>query len=785
MSLSYTFYIYINNTIDLENICTIEDTLTVPYQNYDLNACLFKNLPQQLYPKYTGCTSIISPCVNNNSMSSNYCFTRDYNMKNFGQNSIPFENPPLSSCWPVNSLPGGISDYESQNTSYDLSLISGSYSQIKNNRFVTFRNSTISETSSNPTIGFWSSDNGVSHDITVSGTTYSFTFYSKTTCSTSIATVNNYYEQNSNTANFFYINNDTSTEVNSLPMKYYSQNPNVPYQTSGIGVKYFFPALGTTNPPSVSSSNNPSGKSLDDYPLGTKFVSPYESNSSTTNSSTPTTNSINSFVLPQVSAEVLGICCPGGSNLLTGLGYYAYGYVYFGYVDTSQAYVSLDLMHFGTPTLVLPLYQLKDPYTTEPTIQNDEYINPFLNKPRTNSYYSYGIFSNPTVQLVLGEQLPNATEYTPSALFSVTYTIQESDLQNPDNLYSIMDLLNFYNNLYSYANTEFTSQKISANFDYPVNMKQENSYGSFKASYSNMDSPVYSYYQESCESAKRLIIDYCLQSKNMGNPLCSAPIIVDGVSENLNLPNLKMGQYSPCRDPFSNCQESWSSYCQNTSNCLNTYCEAYFTSGYVDNATYLDESIQIELRNVCSNFYENAPMSTPSPDGVSSKILPENFYTICGCYLPDSVYQKYLNEYYVSGQPLGSNQCWYMPCATSSTAPVNSNFLKCPDTAVATCVQQSYLDLKTNGGNIENNDFTVNQTIKKCSTESLFKEGTTPQISSNQSATMDPTNYNFNFNEVEGGLSGSIKIPFRYFPRGFVLTVLFIFGVCFCLVLFG
>ena len=793
MSLSYTFYIYVNSTTDLNNICTQKKTIKTTYTNYDLNACLFKSLPQANFSKYisgsTSCSKLISPCQNASSTTqsneatgnSSNCFSPSYNLKTFGQFSIPYDNPPLSDVWPVNSLPGGISTYNNQITSFNLSQIL-SNNKLAKNQFITFRNSTIKETGSNPTIGFYSTDNGVSKQVTTMGYTYygfyggygygtvtnTYNFYSKTTCSTSMSTINGYNSINSNTANFFYINNDTSTPVNSLPMKY-SGNSNVPYQTQGIGTKYFFPALGTSNPPSTVAS----GDNINDYPLGTKFVSPYQENS----------NNINSFVLCQVSAECLGICCPGGSNLLTGIGYYNYT---SGFYSVSQAYVPLDLIHFGSPQLSVPVYQLKDPYTSAPIIQNNEYVNPFLNKPRTNSYYSYGIFSNPTVQLLLGEQLPNATEYTPSALFSVTYTIQETELQNPENLYSVMDLLNFYNNLYSYSNSEFLEQKLSKTFSYPVSDKTDNQFGNFISSPpSGTDSPMYTYYQQSCESAKKLVIDYCSQSKNMGNILCSAPMTIDGTLRNLDLAYLGFGDGSPCQNPFTNCQNAWSSYCQNTSNCLNAYCEAYFTNGYVNNAPYLDESIQIELRNVCSNLYENAPMSTPSPGSPSSKVLPENFYSICGCYLPDSVYQKYEDEYYVSGQPLGSNQCWYMPCATSKTPTINTLHLKCPDTAVATCVQQSYLDLKTNGGNIENNNFTVNQTVKKCSTQISFEEGSTPETSTLSNTTMAPTNYNFSLNDVEGGLSGSIKIPIRYYPRGFVLTVLVVFAFLFCLILFG
>ena len=46
MSYTYSFYIYINSITDLQNLTTTSSTQTVNFENYNVEALLYRNLPQ-------------------------------------------------------------------------------------------------------------------------------------------------------------------------------------------------------------------------------------------------------------------------------------------------------------------------------------------------------------------------------------------------------------------------------------------------------------------------------------------------------------------------------------------------------------------------------------------------------------------------------------------------------------------------------------------------------------------------------------------------------------------
>ena len=91
------------------------------------------------------------------------------------------------------------------------------------------------------------------------------------------------------------------------------------------------------------------------------------------------------------------------------------------------------------------------------------------------------------------------------------------------------------------------------------------------------------------------------------------------------------------------------------------------------------------------------------------------YQSYCGCYLPYNVYENYRKTYSLAPESIGPNQCWYLPCMSSSFPPYQTFKQSCPTSTISNCIQTTYVTLSdSNGGNIENNNITVNQTIKNC-----------------------------------------------------------------------
>lgn len=195
-------------------------------------------------------------------------------------------------------------------------------------------------------------------------------------------------------------------------------------------------------------------------------------------------------------------------------------------------------------------------------------------------------------------------------------------------------------------------------------------------------------------SMNNLISNFCTNTNSMGSTLCN--------SETLGFSNIKLVK-SPCIDPYTNCQDSWNNYCFNDMNFDSEECINYYQNSY--NGNLINHNVSNKLVDFCKSLYE------------SNTTQSESFWDTCACFLPDSVYTKFLEDYKLTGLTLGSPQCWYPKCMLSnSIKPEQSP--RCPNSTVSTCMQNSYTDLIDQNGNIYDNTLNINQVISKCTAQS-------------------------------------------------------------------
>lgn len=440
------------------------------------------------------------------------------------------------------------------------------------------------------------------------------------------------------------------------------------------------------------------------------------------------------------------------------------------YVDGKNG----DILYQSDITFKIPVHELI-PYTQAPTIVGTQYVNTFTDSNFKFGYYDYGYFSNPTVYLISSEMESQNTS-TPSALYAIQYNLSESDFLQNDILPQILDLLNFYDRIFGYTNPVYSQATFSTNYE--VNSVPYRSYynkdGNLQtpeankttqiveplyqitSNLDNVENIYHEYYLNSLNSAKLLITDYCTYSNNMLAALCSGE---------LYFPYLDINE-SPCVDDYSDCNIGWTKFCTdpnyyNTEPCLN-----YFSSGYLPNGT-MSNDIQQELRTVCANVYNNS-----NPNDLENT----NFYDVCGCYLPNEVYEDFQKELLTTGQSVGSTQCWFMPCTQSNFAITNPLYLECPDTSVATCVQKSYINLQAENADIKNNTIVVNQVIKEC----------TAQISKDEQddkPTETPTDYEYENVSVKPADFTEPTQVIPFYPIGFCVTVILTFCLAVILIL--
>lgn len=349
----------------------------------------------------------------------------------------------------------------------------------------------------------------------------------------------------------------------------------------------------------------------------------------------------------------------------------------------------------GNPTFTYNAY-IPNNYTTNPLLINGIY-QPFVAN-NMKGYYSNAPFNttlnNATISVmdakVVTEQ-PSVTvnskiipgtnqsdwvDYTYTlpkksyAVYSVDYTLNQSDF-TPELGYKILDLLYLQQSLFNTFSTDFKNS---------------------------------CYWQSTSMFLKQLVIDYCQNTGDMSLPLCS----------NTYLPFSFLSK-SPCSENFSNCAEGWNKFCTRDSNYNSDSCLNYYSKSYDQNNLY--PSVISNLKNMCGNIYNSEQDKTN---------LSNDFYDICGCYLPEEVYNNLSKDNDVL--TYNNRQCWYLPCINSSILPsINP---KCPDNEIINCIQRQYVTSE----NIQTGKETTTVTessIKKCNSEVQKKVDTTQDVKEN------------------------------------------------------
>ena len=143
--------------------------------------------------------------------------------------------------------------------------------------------------------------------------------------------------------------------------------------------------------------------------------------------------------------------------------------------------------------------------------------------------------------------------------------------------------------------------------------------------------------------------------------------------------------------------------------CQNFYNGSYGTNG----------EMQMNARSVLETACQDIYNSTED-----KSTLDDVYQSYCGCYLPYTVYEEFRNTYSLPPESIGPNQCWYLPCISSSFPPYEISKQSCPTSTISNCIQTTYVTLSdSDGGNIEKNNITVNQSIKNCkATENTDKQ---------------------------------------------------------------
>lgn len=345
----------------------------------------------------------------------------------------------------------------------------------------------------------------------------------------------------------------------------------------------------------------------------------------------------------------------------------------------------------GEPTFTYNTYT-PIPYNIAPTITNGTYEPP---KNLINyGYYNYGIFSNPLLSIILSlnpgpsssvttdSSNPTCTQQfnydlknIPSsfAVFSVTYNISNSDFIESSFPNQMLDLFYFYESL---SNTFTDTFKNSC------------------------------YYNDTKTALYQMSIDYCSKSSNMSLSLCSSDF----------LPFSFLNQ-SPCIDNITYCKEGLLNFCSKPSNYNSEQCLTYYSQSY--DGTQLDTDTQVMLQGTCGDIYN-------STEDKSS--LGEDFWTVCGCYLPQDVYSQYLEENNMSNSILGYQQCWYLPCITSSVLP--STNPECPSNEITNCIQYKYITVDDTETSQTKQDVTKSS-LNNCSGVNYNFETTNAPITEN------------------------------------------------------
>jgi len=179
-------------------------------------------------------------------------------------------------------------------------------------------------------------------------------------------------------------------------------------------------------------------------------------------------------------------------------------------------------------------------------------------------------------------------------------------------------------------------------------------------------------------------------------------------------------------NPPTNCQPSWTTYCNspetfNSKDCLGWYSSQMVTSGNTQVLPASSPAFQILTTNCANPNYYTPPPST-NPYGAYT-INPSS-PPVCGCFYPPHVSESwYANlAYTYPGLSLSDTliQCNYPPCSNTISVNYYNTNPNCPveNTTVVNCINSATI-INSNTGNIQQtNDCSAFQDVTSSTTDS-------------------------------------------------------------------
>ena len=323
------------------------------------------------------------------------------------------------------------------------------------------------------------------------------------------------------------------------------------------------------------------------------------------------------------------------------------------YCQNTTTGEKVDICVSGNPTFTYNLYKPIN-YSNLPTLNTENQYVPPLTPIKAGFYNVFPLIASISLMNI---SIPSTTY----AVYEIQYEIEDFNLLQNNQLLDFLNLQKYLQSTFSSSFNSYQSQNIL--------------------------------------SMKQLIIDYCNETSSMSDSVCN--------SSNLS----SFFDSSPCIDPYSNCLEGWNNFCSQIENYNSSLCKNYYKSTYYNNV--LDNSIQNNLKSLCSEVYESNP----------SILSSQEYLDTCACFLPQDVYKNFPSE--ISSDNIEN---WYYPCYRSSikkyVVPPS------PTSEIVSCMNEKYK-------NSSSTEDITNQTYKEC-----YNEENTTLPSKNIPIMEEPTQSN-------------------------------------------
>jgi hypothetical protein len=211
---------------------------------------------------------------------------------------------------------------------------------------------------------------------------------------------------------------------------------------------------------------------------------------------------------------------------------------------------------------------------------------------------------------------------------------------------------------------------------------------------------------KSSTAAQQLVLDYCNNNgDSVTSSICKASLNVMPFFGNSAANPLPL--YG-CDTSYTTCQQGWMNYCDDPKSFTSTACQNFYASSYTPTAT-INANVQALLQRNCAK--------TSVTNGVVNSPLSPDLQSVCGCYLPQSVYDDFKSSITKNNPGLASffstPQCYYPMCNTNlSLQPNKAASAVCPSNTITQCITNTTNNLNA-GGSISNVQL-QNNAVQNC-----------------------------------------------------------------------